>query len=128
MNVQILEKNGHPEWAIIPFSEYQNLVEQAELLDDIKALNEVLAKLARGEEEFIPEYIAEALWDGQNPLKVWREYRGVSQNELAEQIGISAGYLSQLETGKRTGTADVLARIARALSVDIEDLLTYDEE
>ena len=30
MSVQFIEKNGRPEWAVVPYEEYQRLVEQAE--------------------------------------------------------------------------------------------------
>jgi transcriptional regulator with XRE-family HTH domain len=61
--------------------------------------------------------------DGESAIRVWREHRGLLQAELAQKAGISAAYLSQLESGKRTGTADVLGRIAAALGVDIDDII-----
>lgn len=30
MNVQIIEKNGKPEWAVIPYSEYQKMRQTVE--------------------------------------------------------------------------------------------------
>ena len=38
------------------------------------------------------------------------------------EAGISKAYLSQLEAGKRSGTTAVLARLARALQVDLDTL------
>jgi hypothetical protein len=43
MNVQILEKDGQPEWAIIPYQEYQQLLELKEELDDIHEFDTALA-------------------------------------------------------------------------------------
>lgn len=73
--------------------------------------------------ELVPAELVYALLDGANPMRVWREYRGLSQGDLAAEAGISASYLSQLESGKRTGTAEVLSAIAAALDVTIDDLI-----
>ena len=46
--------------------------------------------------------------------------------ELARQAGISKGFLSDLENGKRGIGAETLLEIARALSVSLEYLMTGD--
>jgi uncharacterized phage-associated protein len=61
---------------------------------------EIKRRLATGEEELIPAEIVDRLIDGENKLRVWREYRGMSAKELAEATGLAAPYISQLETGK----------------------------
>ena len=120
--IQIIERNGKPEWAVLPYEEYLKLVEQAELLEDIHDFDEMNAAIKRGEEELIPAEVVNAILDGKSPIKVWREYRGLTQQQLADGIGISKPYLSQLETGKRTGTAEVLSAIAEALNVSLEQV------
>ncbi len=65
--------------------------------------------------------------DGENAIKVWREYRALSQQELAEKVGISTPYLSQLETGKRIGSLKVLTAVANALSISLEYLIPAEE-
>jgi DNA-binding XRE family transcriptional regulator len=123
MSVQIIERNGKPEWAIVPYEEYILLVEQAEMLQDVRDYDAVKAALERGDEELIPSKVVYAILDGDNPIKVWREYRGMSQQELAELVGISVPYLSQLETGKRKGSLEVLAAIAKSLRVSLDDFV-----
>lgn len=56
-------------------------------------------------------------------LKVWRHKRGMSQEKLAEQAGMSRGFLSRLETSDETVSLDNAAQLATALNVDIVDLL-----
>ena len=58
-----------------------------------------------------------------NPVRVWREYRGLTQRELAEKAGLAQAYIAQIETGRRKGTVDVYKRLAEALRVDIDDLV-----
>jgi DNA-binding Xre family transcriptional regulator len=93
-----------------------------EMLADVRDYDAAMERIAAGE-ELVPAEVVYALLDGGNPIRVWREYRGLSQGELAAKAGISASYLSQLETGKRDGTMDVLQGIAAALDVGLEDLL-----
>lgn len=128
MSVQFIEKNGRPEWAVVPYEEYQRLVEQAEMLQDIRAYDETKLALAQGEEELIPSEITYALLDGENPIRVWRDYRGLTQQQVAEAAGISKPYLSQLESGRRKGTAEVLAAVARALKISLDDLVLPEED
>jgi DNA-binding XRE family transcriptional regulator len=66
---------------------------------------------------------ARRLLDGESPVKVWREKRERSQRELATTAGVSAGYLAEIETGRKPGSAAALARLAKALQVQIEDLI-----
>lgn len=128
MSVQIIEKNGKPEWAVLPYEEYQRLVAEAEMLQDIRDYDEVKLAIANGEEELIPSEVTYALLDGQNPIRVWREFRGLTQQQVADTAGISKPYMSQLETGQRKGTAEVLAAIARALNVSLDDLIFSEGE
>jgi DNA-binding XRE family transcriptional regulator len=121
--IQLIERNGKPEWAVLPYEEYLQLVEQAEMLEDIRDYDATKAVLEKGEEELIPSEVVFAILDGANPIKAWREYRGISQQQLAEKIGISKPYLSQIETGKRRGTTEVVSAVARALNVSMDELV-----
>ena len=123
MSIQIIERDGRREWAVVPYETYLHLVEQAEILQDVHNFDSVKAAFEHGEEELVPAEVAYALLDGANPIKVWREYRRMAQNELADKAGISVPYLSQLETGKRTGSVEVLSALARSLNVDLDDLV-----
>ena len=51
-----------------------------------------------------------------------RRERGMSQEALALAVGLTRGYLSGLERGRRNGTVDTLAAIARVLDVRLRDL------
>jgi len=122
MNVQTINRNGKPEYVVLPWAEYQALLEAAEEVVDGELLDAFKAKLASGEEEMIPASVADALLDGANPVKVWREHRGLTQESLAELAGISKAYLCQIETGKRAGAVKTLRAIAAALGVTVDDL------
>lgn len=59
-------------------------------------------------------------------LKEWRKHRGYTQDRLAEMTGLSKPYLSQLETGKRQYTQDLLEVFAEALQCAPADLIMRD--
>lgn len=122
-SVQVIERDGQPEWAVLPYDEYVRLVEEAEMLQDIRDYDAIKAMIEQGKEEVIPSEVTFALLDGENPIKVWREYRGLTQQQLAEMVKISKPYLSQIETGKRMGSTEVLAAIAKALQVTLDDIV-----
>ena len=127
-NIQLIERDGKPEWAVLPYEEYLNLLEQAEMLEDIRDYDAAKAALENGEDELIPAEIIYAILDGESPIKVWREYRGLTQQQLADKVGISKPYLSQIETGKRTGTTDILSVIAKALDVSLDEVITTENK
>jgi len=122
MSVQVIERDGKPEWAVIPYEEYERLVEEAEMLQDVRAYDEAKKAIAEGE-ELVPSEVTYAILDGGNPVRVWREHRGLTQQQLAEAAGISVPYLSQIESGKRRGSADVLAAIAKELGLSLDDVV-----
>ena len=122
--IQIIERDGKPEWAVLPYEDYLQLLDQSELLEDIRDFDVINAAIDRGEEELIPAEVIYAILDGENPIKVWREYRELTQKQLAETAGISKPYLSQIETGKRIGTAEILSAIAKALDVSLDEVVT----
>ena len=104
------------------------LSEEAEMLQDIRDYDAIKMAIEREEEELIPSEVVFAILDGENPIKVWRRYCRLSQSQLASSVGICVSFLSQLETGKRAGTTDVLIAIARALQVGLDDLVVNISE
>ncbi|GAB4407206.1 MAG: helix-turn-helix transcriptional regulator [Anaerolineales bacterium] len=123
MSVQVIKQGNQPEWAVVPYETYLQLVEKAEMLQDIQDYDGAKAALARGEDELIPSEVVYAILDGENAIKVWREYRGLSQQEAADKAGISVPYLSQLETNKRKGSMEVLMTLASVLGVSLENIV-----
>lgn len=121
--VQIIKRNNKPEWAVLPYELYLKLSEESEMLQDIRDYDVIKASIERGEEEMIPSVVTFAIMDGESPIKVWREYRGLTQQQLAKNCQISAAYISQLESGKRKGTTEVLVAISKALNISLEDVL-----
>lgn len=121
MNIQVIQKEGKPEWAVIPYKEYDRLIKNSELLRDIRDYDLAKDAIKKGE-ELIPSEVTYAILDGKNPIKIWRQHRSFSQQALAKTAGISKAYLSQLESGARQGTTQVLKKLAKALDISLDDL------
>ncbi len=115
----IIERDGKPEYAVLEYAEFERLVAAAEDAADIAAL---AALDADDTEEDLPDEMVARLLAGDNPIRVWREHRGMTGRRLAEAVEIQQSYISQIETGKREGTIDVLRRIAIALGITLDDL------
>ncbi|OEY66823.1 helix-turn-helix domain-containing protein [Marinobacter sp. X15-166B] len=124
MNVQIIEREGKPEYAVLPYDEYLNLLALAEDVRDAADASAAMQELVSGEDEAIPSDVAARLIAGDDhPLKVWREYRGLTQEALGNSANVGKSYISQIEAGSKSGSAKVLRALAEALQVDMDDLM-----
>ncbi|MFK4751071.1 helix-turn-helix domain-containing protein [Oceanobacter antarcticus] len=77
----------------------------------------------REEESFPSDVTRRLVIDQEHPVKVFRDYRGLSQSALAQQTGLSQAVISSIENGKRRGTVDNFKALADALNVDVDDLI-----
>lgn len=118
MSAQKIELLDKP-YILIPEEEYEKLIEHIEDLEDIEAVR----KSIESNEEALPYDIVKQIIDGESPVKVYREYRGLTQKQLAEKVDVSEPYISMIEAGERTGTKSILKKIALALSVDVDDII-----
>ncbi|MGH8512977.1 MAG: hypothetical protein ACREV8_03340, partial [Gammaproteobacteria bacterium] len=73
-----IELDGKPEYAVIPYKEYKRLAAVAEDAEDIRAFD----KARTSDEDLIPAETVHRLVERENPIKVWREYRGLTQMQL----------------------------------------------
>ena len=123
MKAQIIEKDGRPEFAVIPYADYEHFLELIEDEADARAVAEFHADYAAGKVFLVPDDILRRELAGESPVKLWRIQRNLTQQELSGRAGISKPYLSQIETGKRQGTVETLRAIARALDVPPDVLI-----
>lgn len=112
--VQRLEIDGKG-YVLLSEEDYEDMMDALEA-------QAIMARIAAGEETW-PLHVVEAKARGDNPVRVYRTYRGMSASELAEAASISQPYLSEIESGKKKGSVDVLKRIATALRVELDDIV-----
>jgi ribosome-binding protein aMBF1 (putative translation factor) len=123
MGVQILEIAGR-KMAVLPVEDYERLVELAEDREDIAAAADVERRRNEGSIEYLPASMVDRILDGESPLRVWREYRGLSISELAQRSGYGYSMISKVETGTRQGTVALWKALAAALNVLPEDIMS----
>jgi hypothetical protein len=93
--------------------------EEAEDADDIAGYDARKAELAAGG-VVLPEAVSAAILRGDSRLKAIRNWRDETQLHLGFKTGIGQGYLSDLESGRRSGTPETIAKLAQALEVPVE--------
>ena len=118
----IVDAAGRPAFAVIPWQDYQRLTSGHVPDDDLS--DEALFDRAVAEnEESYPISVVDRIVAGESPIRVFREHRRMTQKEVAEAAGIGTLYLSQIERKTRTGSVVTLTAIAKALRVDLDDLI-----
>lgn len=122
MNVRF-QKTTRGEVAILSRKDYETLVAKAaEADEDVGTAR--LVKRARKEvaagAPLLPKHIVDRLAKGENPVRVLREWRDVTQMYLSFKTNISQGHISDIESGRRTGTAATLRLIAEVLKVPLD--------
>lgn len=60
-------------------------------------------------------------------IKIVRQRSGLTQDQLAEQVGLSPKYISGIERGVENPTMDILLRVAKMLGVETYDLFLFGE-
>lgn len=108
------------DYAVVPLAEYEAL--RNAVNED--AMDAAIMKrvLEDPDQELVPFTLVKRIADGEHPVRVWREYRGMRAGELATAAGIAASYLSDIENGKKPGSINAMKRIAISLDVTIDDL------
>ncbi len=104
---------------MLPLAEYEALLDAADIADGER----IRRNIADGHDEMVPASVVARLIEGENAIRVWREYRGLSAAKLADDAGLSLPFIHQVETGKRQLTVKALQRVAEVLSVEIGDLV-----
>ena len=122
MKVQYVEFVEGIEFAVLPANDFKKMEQRLEDIGDEIDAAEAMAAIEAGEETLPDDMVKRMSIDRENPLRVWREYRRMTQPVLAQKAGVSQGRISELEKTGKAPTLDVARRIAEAMKCDIDDL------
>ncbi|MFZ3154886.1 helix-turn-helix domain-containing protein [Pseudomonas sp.] len=103
MNVQVIERDGQPEYAVLPWAQYQALLQAAGRAPEVAAVAAVAV---------------DACKPALGQLTALREAKGMSAEQLARNVGISPHYLGMIESGERQPDAAIQRALAWHLGVD----------
>jgi transcriptional regulator with XRE-family HTH domain len=109
MDLQVISRDGEPEYAVLPWAQYQALLRAAGLS----------AAPAAADSAQSPEIANEAqvelpALDQLGPLRV---AKGLELAQLARTVGISPSYLEMIERGERVPDAAILRSLAWELGI-----------
>lgn len=102
-------------YVLLREADYQDII-------DIRDANAAKARIDAGEETW-PEEVVNLLVAGENAVKVFRKHRGMTMAGLAAAAKLSQPYVSEIESGKKSGSIEAMKAIAVALNVDLNDLV-----
>lgn len=140
MNVQVIMKDGRPEWAVLPYSEYEALLQKLEALEG-KSSQQAAEPAPKPSPTASPTprrasnasggLMAQLEQVGDSPeghfsadkMQQLRQGKGLDQAAVAREVGISPVYLKQIESGEREPGEPVIRNIARALQVEMSQLM-----
>jgi hypothetical protein len=100
MHIEKINRKGR-EFAVIPLDDLLRLTNDAEMLADVKAYDAAKGRLERGEDELIPLEIIEPRLGGESPVKIWRQHRGLTQEDLATASTVSRPMIAAIEAGHK---------------------------
>ena len=89
--------------------------------EDLAASRAVMA--GHPPEDFLSSDEVMRMVRGESPLVVWREHCGMEARELAAAAGISPGYLSEIENGKKPSSPKAWKALAKALRLTVDDIM-----
>src|ERR1022692_1714608 len=123
MRVETITRKGK-EFAVIPVASLHKLMEDAEMLADVKAYDAAKARLRSkdGEDELIPLEMTERRMRGEPALRIWREHRKLTQERLAKKAKVSRALIAAIETKRKTGSVSTWKKLGAALDVSWEQL------
>jgi ribosome-binding protein aMBF1 (putative translation factor) len=126
-SVRILTET--PDTVTVSRADWLRLLQELEDAEDRAAVRErrtreeLLGKDA-ARRDYLTAAEVRRLIDGESPVRIWREKRGLSQRGLAHAATVSSSYLAEIETGRKPGSAAALRQLATALQVPAEDLVS----
>lgn len=122
MHTQTITRQGK-KFVLLEESEFNRLVRDARMLADVRAYDAAKARLEHGDDELIPASIIMRRLEGESPIKIWREHRGLTQEQLAAAAGVSRALVAAIETGRRQGSTASVKKLAAALGCELGNLV-----
>jgi DNA-binding Xre family transcriptional regulator len=108
-------------------AEYEALLDRVEDAEDLAAIAAAEAREAalgrnRARADNLPLDLVRALFAGEHPIRVWRRHRRLTRERLAAAAGVAPSYLTEIETRRKPGSFEAMAKIAAALDVPLGDI------
>jgi len=121
MPIETITRKGK-SFALIPVERLHQLMRDAEMLADVRAYDAAKTRLELGQDELIPLEITERRLRGESTLRIWREHRKLTQQELAKKSKVSRALIAAIETRRNAGSVGTWKKLGAALDVSWDQL------
>jgi|SRR5215203_1462692 ribosome-binding protein aMBF1 (putative translation factor) len=125
--VQIITTPGGERIAVLPAEDYEALVDAAGDEADPAEEEALAAEMRRLRAEDpragLPSEHFRRILAGESAIRVWREYRGLAPDVLAERVGVPVHVLADAEARPADSSIETLRAIARELEVPLDELV-----
>jgi ribosome-binding protein aMBF1 (putative translation factor) len=105
MGIQVISRDGQPEYAVVPWEQYQAL---------LKAAGQAAAEVVvESTQQSAPPTSLPAF----SEVAQLRQAKGIAPEQLARNVGVSPAYLAMIESGERQPDAAIRRALAWHLGV-----------
>ncbi|MBA1205278.1 helix-turn-helix transcriptional regulator [Pseudomonas capeferrum] len=112
MDIQVISRDGEPEYAVVPWEHYQALLKAAghSITSSVQPVPQSSDNsTGQGARVGLPSL---------GELPALRQAKGVTPEQLARSVGISPAYLAMIESGERQPDAAIRRSLAWEVGVD----------
>ena len=106
-DVQIIEQGGQPAFAVIPYEQYLQLVDDSSYDIDVYLPHDVVKRVMLEELSLV---------------KAWRLHLDLSQQDLANRMGVTQGTISQIEKVGSKPQRRTLEKASKAMGINVDQL------
>lgn len=111
---QVIEQNGVPAFAVLPWNEYQMLVKQS-----TKPNNDTNQWWG---DDTPHEVVVDVFTNQKSKIKAWREFLNLTQQEVADKAGIKQAALARIENSDSKPRFDTLKKIANSMKITLSQI------
>jgi len=114
LNPQIIQQNGQPAFAVLPWDEYSHL---------IKAVKTYAQHEPKEPDVWFPHEVVKAnVIEGKSLIKAWREFLNMTQQQLADRANIPQSSVARMEKADKPARTATLKKLANAMNITVEQL------
>ncbi len=107
IDYQVIEKDGQPVFAVLSYDDFMSLLKE------------------QGDEIYFPDEVVRLnIIEEMSLPRAWREFKNMTQSQVASKLGISQSALAQMERVDANLRMTTLKKLADVFNINIEQLKT----
>lgn len=120
--VKYIVEQNHRTHVVLPIADYEALLEHVDRAEH--AANDISMSTPKANGNgYIPTEVVQRIIDGEPPVRVWREYRELTVDELASAANVSKDLVIEVETKSHANGLDTVKAVAEAMDIEVSLLV-----